>query len=99
MAIASGAALSAVADSAASVAVLAATVAGRTRKGVIIHNNSAEIMYLAYGGTAATATPGGYTYKIPADAHWEMLEPIFQGALWGIWANNSSASISVTELV
>lgn len=87
-----------VADTASSTAILAALAAGGSRKGVIIHNNSSEILYIAYGGTAAAISSAGYTYKIPADAHWEMPEPIFSGALWGIWANNSSGYAAITEL-
>jgi hypothetical protein len=98
MAIASNAVISTVADSASSVAIIAATAAGRQRKGLIIHNNSTEILYIAFGATATT-TAGGYTYKIPVDAHWEMIEPIFQGAINGIWAANASGAVSVTELV
>ena len=91
---------STVADSATSVAIAAARNAslGNLREGLIIHNNSSEILYIAYGGTAATTAAGGYSYNIPADAHWEMIEPIFQGAIWGIWANNSTGAASITEL-
>lgn len=88
-----------VADTASSTAILAALAAGGSRKGVIIHNNSSEILYIAYGGTAAAIASAGYTYKIPADATWEMpADALFSGAIWGIWANNSSGYAAITEL-
>lgn len=96
-AISHGAVLTSVADSAtAANLVTARTLAtGQPRRGLIIHNDSTEILYIAYG---ATATTTAYTYKIPVDAHWEMIDPIYQGRISGIWANNASGSARITEL-
>jgi len=88
-----------VSDTASSTAIIAATAVGGKREGLIIHNNSSSILYVAFGGTAASIAAGGYTYKIPADAHWEMNIPIFQGAIWGIWSADSTGYASITELV
>lgn len=68
-----------------------------TRRGVIIHNNSAGILYIKYGATA-TASAGGYTYKIPADGTWEMPGPIYTGAIDGIWTGATTGAASITEL-
>jgi len=88
-----------VSDTASSTALIAATAPGGQREGLIVHNNSTSILYVAYGGTAAAISAGGYTYKIPADAHWEMPQPIYQGAIWAIWSADSTGYASITELV
>lgn len=87
------AAVTTVDDTASSVSLLAANL---VRKGVVIHNNSTSILYIKYGATATTAS-GGYTYKIPADGTFEMLDHIYTGAIDGIWSANSTGAASITE--
>lgn len=96
MAVSHSAVLSSVDDSGTAANLVGAKPAGALRKGLIIHNASTEILYIAFG---ATATTTAYTYKIPVDAHWEMIEPIFQGAVSGIWASGASGAAKITELL
>ena len=84
--------LSNVDDSAASVSLLAANT---TRSGVILVNDSGEILYLKYGATASLTS---FTYKIAAGGTWEMPEPIYLGAIDGIWAANGAGAARITEL-
>lgn len=65
------------------------------RRGVILHNNSTEILYLKYGDTASSTS---YTYKINPNAHWEMPFPIYTGRIDGIWASNGTGAARITEL-
>lgn len=84
-----------VSDAATSATVLAANT---SRKGAILHNNSTEILYVKFGATASIAS-GGYTYKIPADGTLELQgERVYTGIIDGIWANNSTGYVNVTEL-
>lgn len=85
--------LSSVSSSATNVTLLSSS---SSRKGVIVHNNSTQIAYIKYG-TTATSSTGGYTYKVPADATWEMPNPIYTGQIDVIWASANGAA-SVTEL-
>lgn len=89
---ASTATLSNVNDSASSVSLLASTA---TRKGVMVTNDSSSILYLKYGATASTTS---FTVMIAAGGYWEMPEPIFTGALDGIWSADSTGAARITEL-
>lgn len=91
--LATTATLSNVNDAASSTDLL---VANTSRKGVILHNDSDQILYLKYGSTDATTT--SYTYEIAPQAHWEMPFPIYTGQLEGIWAADSSGAARITEL-
>lgn len=82
-------------SSAATSAQLLASTAGR--KGVIIHNTDTNALHIKYGTTATTAI-GGYTYKIAADATWEMPQPIYTGRIDAIWAADGAGGASITEL-
>lgn len=83
--------LSNVASSASSTSLLSAST---SRKGVIVHNDSTQILYVKYGATASTSS---YTYKVPSDATWEMPQPIYTGAIDGIWAS-ANGNARITEL-
>jgi hypothetical protein len=86
------AALSSVTAAITSTSLLAANPA---RRGVQLHNNSTSVLYLAY---AATATATAYTVYVPSMGTWEMPQPIYTGALTGIWvAANGSAKITETS--
>ncbi len=65
------------------------------RKGAILHNDSTSILYLKYGTAASTTS---YTYKIVADATWEMPSFIYTGAITGIWvaANGAARTTEIT---
>jgi len=83
-----------VGDSATSVTVLAANVA---RKGAIIVNDSAAILYLKFGATASTSS---FTYKLDT---METLEipggaVVYTGIIDGIWASDAGGNARVTEL-
>ena len=85
----STATLANVASSATTVTVLAANT---SRKGVIIYNDSTQVLYLKFGATASTSS---FTYYLAAAATWEMPAPLFTGVLDGIWASaNGNARVS-----
>lgn len=81
--------------SVASSASTGSLVAARTlRKGLVIVNESTANLYVAY---AATASLTAYSYKVAAAATLEMPQPVYNGAVSGIWdAANGNARI--TEL-
>lgn len=81
-----------VTSSATNVTLLAANA---RRKGVIIFNDSTEVLYLKFGATASTTS---FTYYIVPGAHWEMPKPIYPGIIDGIWAS-ANGFARVTELV
>lgn len=90
--VSSSAALTQVAGSAASVALLAANT---SRKAAYIYNNSTVNLYLAY---ALTASASAFTIKIPPATLWEMpTSPIWQGALSGIW-ESATGNAQITEV-
>lgn len=61
----------------------------------IVHNDSAAILYLAYG---AAATTTDFTAKIPADGYWEAPAPVFDGLITGIWSS-ATGSARCTEVL
>jgi hypothetical protein len=89
--VAAAATLTNVASSASSVSLLAANTA---RRGVIIFNDSNQSLYVKYGATASTTS---FTYLMTPKSTWEMILPIFQGAIDGIWAS-ANGSARITEL-
>jgi hypothetical protein len=80
-----------VASSATNVTLVSSST---SRKGLIVHNDSTQIVYVKYGATASTSS---YTYKIPADATWEMPSPIYTGQVDAIWAS-ANGNARTTEL-
>jgi len=89
--VAAAAALTNVASSATTVSLLAANT---NRRGVIIFNDSNQSLYVKYGATASTTS---FTYLMTPKSTWEMILPIFQGAIDGIWAS-ANGSARITEL-
>ena len=80
-----------VADTAASVLLLAANTA---RVGASVQNDSTEILYLKLGTTASLAD---YTVKMVAGAYYEV--PFgYTGRIDGIWAANSTGAALIDEL-
>jgi len=66
------------------------------RKGAVVYNDSAEILYLAFGTVAASTT--SFTYKVAAGGAVEV--PFsYSGEIRGIWAANGSGAARVSELV
>lgn len=82
--------LSSVAGNASSVTLLGANT---SRKGMVIHNDSSAILYVAF---AATATTSAFTYRLnPFDT----LEPKvnYTGLITGIWVS-ATGNARITEL-
>jgi hypothetical protein len=65
------------------------------RKGLLIYNNSANTIYIAYSTTASSATK--MTLPIATFATWNMPLPIYTGPIAGI-RNSGSGTCMVTEL-
>ncbi len=87
----STAALTSVASSLTSVALLPVNA---NRKGLSIYNESTAILYIAFAGTATTSA---YTIQVPANSSYQASAPVYTGAISGIWsAANGFARI--TEL-
>ncbi len=83
-----------VASSATSVTLFAANGHALTRK---IWNDSTAVLYLAYGTAAASTT--NYTVQLAAQAYFEFPQPVYGGAVTGIWAsaNGSARTTEVTR--
>jgi hypothetical protein len=86
-----GATLANVSSSAVNVTVAAANDA---RVGMVLVNDSTQILFLKFGATASATS---YTYQIPAGETWEMMKPIYAGQIDGIWAS-ANGNARVTEL-
>lgn len=70
--------------------------ANSERKGCVIYNNSAAILYVAFSSTATTAA---FTYRLVPNATLELFaEKNYTGLISGIWASNSSGQAVITEL-
>ena len=81
-------------DSSASSVTLAA--ANAKRMGMVVHNDSSAILYIAYAATASTTV---HTYEVAADGMWEMPSTLlYTGVISAIWASANGAA-RVTELV
>jgi hypothetical protein len=89
--VAAAATLTNVASSASSVSLLAANTA---RRGLIVYNDSTQTLYLKFGVTASTTS---FTYLMTPKSTLEMILPIYQGAIDGIWAS-ANGSARITEL-
>lgn len=88
---ASSAALANVASSATNVTIRAANTA---RRGLIVFNDSTEVLFIKFGATASSSS---FTYKILAGGTYEMSQPIYNGIVDGIWAS-ANGNARVTEL-
>lgn len=85
----STAALTQVASSTSSVAVLAANA---NRKEGLIFNNSTANLYLAFTGTASTTA---FTVKLTTNTAYALPTPLYKGVISGIWdAANGTAQVT-----
>lgn len=69
--------------------------ANPNRKGLIIYNNSANSIYLAYGSPANSAT--NMTAILATFTHHVMAQPIYTGAIYAV-RNSGSGNALVTQL-
>lgn len=89
---ASTSSVTSVASSATSVSILALTAG---RKGAYFYNDSTQVLYLKFGGTASSSS---YTVQIGAGGFFEMpSKPVYTGAIDGIWAS-ANGNLRITEL-
>ena len=90
--VAATSAVTAVADNAASVTVLASNA---NRLGATVTNDSTAILYLKLGATASTTS---YTVQVPPTGYYEV--PFgYTGVIDGIWATDpNTGSARVTEI-
>jgi hypothetical protein len=75
-----------VSGSASSVALFASNPAAKTRH---VWNDSTAVLYLKYGTTASATS---CTVKLVADAFYEFPQPIYTGAVEGIWVSATGAA-------
>lgn len=88
----SSATLSNVASSASTGTIVASNA---NRKGLIIYNDSTQVLYLKFGATASATS---YTVQIASQATWVMPpNVIYTGIIDGIWAS-ANGNARVTEL-
>lgn len=80
-----------VASSASSVSLLASNTA---RRGVTLYNDTDKACYVKFGATASTTS---FTVKLQPNAYYEMPEPIYTGAIDGIWDSAPTGSMRITE--
>ena len=60
--------------------------------GRIVFNDSSAVLYLKFGATASTSS---YTVQIAAGASYEFSQPVYSGAVDGIWASaNGNARLT-----
>lgn len=79
-------------DSASSAAIVAANTA---RLAVECFNDSTTILYVNYGSTASATA---FTELVQPQSLWRMDEPIYTGAINGIWSADASGASRCTEL-
>src|SRR6267378_2352824 len=79
---------------AANVSVVLIT-ANIKRKGLIIYNNCANSIYVAFSATSSSAT--NMTVIIPTFSHWIMPMPIYRGIISAIKNAGTTGSVLVTE--
>lgn len=78
-----------VASSASTVALFAANSGAKGRS---VWNDSTQVLYLKYGTTASTSS---YTVQLAAGAYFEFPQPLYAGAVDGIWASaNGNARLT-----
>lgn len=88
-------AVSTVADTNASVALLAPNPA---RKGASIWNASTVTLYVRQGTGEAAASAGNYSFQLEAGDYWESPhEEYVKGGLTGIWASDESGYANITD--
>ena len=93
---------SSVAASTSSVTILAGNA---RRRGATIQNTSTGVLYLRFGGSAATATTGhsvrlgsNERYDLPAFDAGNARDAVYTGQITGIWSNtDGQANVSEWE--
>lgn len=80
-----------VSGSASSVALFASNPAAKTR---VVQNDSTATLYLKFGATASTTS---YTVQMLAGSYFEFPQPVYTGAVEGIWAS-ATGSARTTEV-
>ena len=79
-----------VASSASSGTIFAATGQAKMRT---VYNDSTAVLYLAF--TSSAASSSAYTVQIPAGGYYEFPQPVYSGAVTGIWASaNGNARLT-----
>lgn len=76
-----------------STSVVVAT-ANPNRKGLIIYNASASIVYIAYDTTASTTH---LTFPIAASSAWTMPDPTYTGAVAAVRGSTGDGKLLITE--
>lgn len=90
--VADAAAVTSVASQDTNINLLAANA---NRIGAICHNTDTGPLYLKFGSTATTSS---FTVKIPADGYYEFPNPVYRGAVDGIWTTSGAGAAILTEL-
>lgn len=80
-----------VSGSATTVSLLASNTAAKLR---LAYNDSTATLYLKYGTTASTTS---YTVQIPPNGYYEFPQPLYTGAVDGIWSAANGA-VRLTEV-
>jgi hypothetical protein len=84
-----------VASVASSATVVTLKEANGNREGLMIFNDSTQILYVKYG---TGATSSDFSYKLTAGQYHEMQAGcLYSGKITGIWASANGAAL-VTEL-
>ena len=83
--------LSNVSSSATSVSLLSSNAAARAR---MVFNDSTQVLYLKFGTTASATS---HTVQIPSMGYYEFPQPLYKGAVDGIWAA-ANGSARLTEM-
>lgn len=86
------AAITTVARSATTQVILASN---SSRKGFLLHNDTAAICYVAFAATATTAL---FTLRVAANSLYESPIPCYTGVISGIWSGGGANNLIVTEL-
>jgi len=82
--------LASVASSASSGTIFAATGKASART---VFNDSTAVLYLAF--TSSAASTSNYTVQIAAGGYYEFPQPVYSGAVTGIWASaNGNARLT-----
>lgn len=66
------------------------------RKGLLIYNNSASIVYIAYDSIASTTH---LTFAIAASSTWTMPGPVYLGAVAAVRGSTGDGKLLITELM
>jgi hypothetical protein len=90
---ASTATVTSTSSSAVSVQVLAANAA---RKGLVLTNTDANVVYVKFG---TTASPTSFTIRMPALSNWEMSpNTAYTGRIDAVWTAAGSGALIATEM-